>query len=147
MTCVRSGASWIDGSRRSMPSLSPQRAAMRPQGGCRPSPVSEPSTPRRWWRPSATRGVLLTLAISRPGSGLSRDKPPPATGPGCSALPSAGTNTSARCWLVLFVLVAGAAVYAVLIGLFGGALLDLVYSGRYTKYVDLAWANGAHPAT
>src|SRR6267154_2581580 len=70
MTCVRSGASWIDGSRRSMPSLSPQRAATRPQGGYRPSPVSEPSTPRRCWRPSAARGVLLALAISAAWLGL-----------------------------------------------------------------------------
>lgn len=45
-------------------------------------------------------------------------------------------------WLVLLVLVAGAAVYALLIGLFGGALIDLVYRGRYTQYADLAWLMG-----
>ena len=43
------------------------------------------------------RSFLLAPAISRPGSGLSRDKPLPEAGPDCSALPSAGANTSVRC--------------------------------------------------
>lgn len=45
-------------------------------------------------------------------------------------------------WLTLLVLVAGASVYALLIGLFGGRLIDLVYRGRYTQYADLAWLMG-----
>jgi O-antigen/teichoic acid export membrane protein len=42
-------------------------------------------------------------------------------------------------WRALLVLVAGAAVYALLGGLFGGTLIDLVYRGRYTEYTNLAW--------
>jgi len=45
-------------------------------------------------------------------------------------------------WRVLLVLVAGASVYALLIGLFGGTLIDLVYHGRYTQYTNLAWLMG-----
>lgn len=45
-------------------------------------------------------------------------------------------------WRALLVLVAGASVYALLIGLFGGALIDRVYRGRYTEYANLAWLMG-----
>jgi O-antigen/teichoic acid export membrane protein len=45
-------------------------------------------------------------------------------------------------WIVLSVLMAGALLYALVIGLFGGPLIDLVYRGRYTQYADLAWLIG-----
>jgi O-antigen/teichoic acid export membrane protein len=45
-------------------------------------------------------------------------------------------------WPALIVLVAGGAVYALLVGLFGGTLIELIYRGRYTKYADLAWLMG-----
>jgi O-antigen/teichoic acid export membrane protein len=45
-------------------------------------------------------------------------------------------------WTALLVLMAGASLYALLIALFGGPLIDLVYRGRYTQYTDLAWLMG-----
>src|SRR3954454_87438 len=85
MTCARSGASWIDGSRRLIPSLSLRPEATMLRGDWRPFLVSGYSTPRRLLRPLAMRRALLEAAISRPGSGLSRAKPVPEAGPGCSA--------------------------------------------------------------
>jgi O-antigen/teichoic acid export membrane protein len=45
-------------------------------------------------------------------------------------------------WGALLVLVAGGAVYALFVGLFGGKLIDLVYRGRYAEYAHLAWLMG-----
>jgi O-antigen/teichoic acid export membrane protein len=45
-------------------------------------------------------------------------------------------------WVVLPVLVAGASLYALFVGLFGGTLIDFVYRGRYSQYNDLAWLIG-----
>jgi O-antigen/teichoic acid export membrane protein len=45
-------------------------------------------------------------------------------------------------WKALLVLVAGASIYAVVVGVFGGPLIDLVYQGRYTQYAHLAWLMG-----
>jgi O-antigen/teichoic acid export membrane protein len=45
-------------------------------------------------------------------------------------------------WTALLVLVAGASLYALLIGLFGGPLVDMMYSGRYTQYAHFAWLMG-----
>ena len=45
-------------------------------------------------------------------------------------------------WIVFLVLVAGASVYALLVGVFGGTLINLIYRGRYTQYADLAWLMG-----
>jgi transposase len=59
-------------------------AARQQQGGYRPFPVSELSTRPRWWRPSATRGVLLAPAILLPGWDLCRGKRPREAGPACS---------------------------------------------------------------
>jgi O-antigen/teichoic acid export membrane protein len=49
---------------------------------------------------------------------------------------------AALMWVALLVLVAGSALYALFLGLFGGPLMDLVYRGRYTQYADLAWLIG-----
>jgi O-antigen/teichoic acid export membrane protein len=40
------------------------------------------------------------------------------------------------------VMVAGASLYAVVIGLTGAEIINLVYSGRYTQYSHLAWLVG-----
>jgi O-antigen/teichoic acid export membrane protein len=45
-------------------------------------------------------------------------------------------------WAVFLVAMAGASLYALLVALFGGTLIDLVYRGRYTQYADLAWLIG-----
>jgi O-antigen/teichoic acid export membrane protein len=45
-------------------------------------------------------------------------------------------------WIVVLILVAGALLYALLVGLFGGTLIDLVYRGRYTQYAHLTWIVG-----
>jgi O-antigen/teichoic acid export membrane protein len=45
-------------------------------------------------------------------------------------------------WIAMVVLVAGASFYAVLVGLFGRPLIDLLYRGRYTQYADFAWLVG-----
>jgi O-antigen/teichoic acid export membrane protein len=44
--------------------------------------------------------------------------------------------------VLLLVLVAGASLYALLVALFGGTLIDLVYRGRYSQYAGLAWLMG-----
>ncbi len=49
---------------------------------------------------------------------------------------------ASRMWVALLVLVAGALLYALFTGLFGGLLMDLVYNGRYTQYANLAWLMG-----
>jgi O-antigen/teichoic acid export membrane protein len=45
-------------------------------------------------------------------------------------------------WIALVVLVTGAALYALLVDLFGPPLMDLLYLGRYTQYADFAWLVG-----
>ena len=45
-------------------------------------------------------------------------------------------------WVALIVLVAGAIFYTLVVGLFGGPVMDLVYRGRYTQYSHLAWLVG-----
>jgi O-antigen/teichoic acid export membrane protein len=45
-------------------------------------------------------------------------------------------------WIALLAMVSGAALYALIVGLFGGSVMDLVYSGRYTQYSHLAWLVG-----
>jgi O-antigen/teichoic acid export membrane protein len=45
-------------------------------------------------------------------------------------------------WVVLLVLMAGMALYALLVALFGEMLIDLVYRGRYSQYAHLAWLMG-----
>jgi O-antigen/teichoic acid export membrane protein len=45
-------------------------------------------------------------------------------------------------WVSLLVLVAGASLYALLIALFGGPLMDLMYRERYTQYAGYAWLMG-----
>jgi len=45
-------------------------------------------------------------------------------------------------WMSGVVMVGGAAVYAVFIGLAGGFLMNIAYSGRYLQYNDLAWLVG-----
>jgi len=51
-------------------------------------------------------------------------------------------RATSRMWVVLPVLVTGAAFYALLVGLFGGTLIDLIYHGRYSQYDNLAWLVG-----
>lgn len=48
-------------------------------------------------------------------------------------------------WRALIVLVAGAALYALLIAEFGGPLMDLLYRGRYGEYARFAWLTGLIP--
>jgi O-antigen/teichoic acid export membrane protein len=45
-------------------------------------------------------------------------------------------------WIALLALVSGATLYALVVGLFGGPVMDLVYGGRYTQYAHLAWLVG-----
>jgi O-antigen/teichoic acid export membrane protein len=45
-------------------------------------------------------------------------------------------------WIVLVVLLAAASVYALLVGLFGRPLMDVLYRGLYTGYADFAWLVG-----
>ena len=45
-------------------------------------------------------------------------------------------------WIVLIALIVGASLYALLVGLFGRPLMDLLYRGRYTQYADFAWLVG-----
>jgi O-antigen/teichoic acid export membrane protein len=45
-------------------------------------------------------------------------------------------------WIALFALLAAASLYAVIIGLFGGPLIDVVYRGRYAQYAHFAWLVG-----
>jgi O-antigen/teichoic acid export membrane protein len=44
--------------------------------------------------------------------------------------------------VVLIGLMAGALLYALLVGLFGGTVIDLVYRERYSQYANLAWLIG-----
>ncbi len=45
-------------------------------------------------------------------------------------------------WQTFVVLVTAGAVYALLIGRFGRALMDLLYQGHYTQYGNFAWLVG-----
>jgi len=45
-------------------------------------------------------------------------------------------------WIALLVLVAGASLYALLVGLFGRQLIEALYRGRYTQYAEFAWLIG-----
>lgn len=45
-------------------------------------------------------------------------------------------------WIALAIMLVGASLYALLIGLFGGPLMDLIYRGRYTQYTGYAWLMG-----
>ena len=46
-------------------------------------------------------------------------------------------------WSAIVVMMAGAAVYALVIGLVGDQLIDLIYGGRYAQYGRVAWFVGA----
>jgi O-antigen/teichoic acid export membrane protein len=51
-------------------------------------------------------------------------------------------HSASLMWLVSLVLMAGAALYSLLVGLFGGTVIDLVYRERYSQYAHLAWLIG-----
>ena len=53
-----------------------------------------------------------------------------------------GGRAAPLMWVALAVLLAGASLYALLIGLFGGPLMDLLFRGRYTQYTGYAWLMG-----
>jgi O-antigen/teichoic acid export membrane protein len=45
-------------------------------------------------------------------------------------------------WLVFVVMMAGASLYAVLVGVFGGPMMHLLYREQYIEYADFAWLVG-----
>jgi O-antigen/teichoic acid export membrane protein len=45
-------------------------------------------------------------------------------------------------WIALLVSGVGASLYALIIGLFGGRLIDVLYVGRFAQYAHLAWLTG-----
>jgi O-antigen/teichoic acid export membrane protein len=45
-------------------------------------------------------------------------------------------------WISLSVITGAALLYASIVGLFGGSVMDLIYRGRYTQYSHLAWLIG-----
>ena len=52
------------------------------------------------------------------------------------------TSANAEFWQVLGLLVLAASIYAILVGRFGGFLMELLYHGRYTQYAHFAWLIG-----
>jgi O-antigen/teichoic acid export membrane protein len=51
-------------------------------------------------------------------------------------------SANALVWKILMLLVVGAALYALLITLFGRPVMDLLYRGRYAEYTQFAWLIG-----